>query len=172
MLDSTTFQLPDKFSSHYQGSGGSSHTAGVKIQLEYDLLSGKFLQVYVGEGRENDKTFASTSLQAMRPKDLCIRDLGYFDLHDLQKIHEKETSGDIIQSTNTSYGTEFATETNVQAVKQENAQSEAKKAQASGAQSANASYGTEFATETDVHAVKKQNAKSATKKSQSFSSKQ
>jgi len=41
ILDSTTFQLPDKFSSHYQGSGGSSHTAGVKIQLEYDLLSGK-----------------------------------------------------------------------------------------------------------------------------------
>ncbi|WP_116868051.1 IS4 family transposase, partial [Bacillus wiedmannii] len=52
ILDSTTFQLPDKFSSHYQGSGGSSHTAGVKIQLEYDLLSGKFLHVYVGEGRE------------------------------------------------------------------------------------------------------------------------
>ena len=41
----------------------------------------------------------------------------------------------------------------MQAVKQANAQSEAK-AQASGAQSANASYGTEFATETDVHAVK------------------
>ncbi|EEL56257.1 Small, acid-soluble spore protein gamma-type [Bacillus cereus Rock4-2] len=89
-----------------------------------------------------------------------------------QQGYNKETSGASIQSTNASYGTEFATETNVQAVKQENAQSEAKKAQASGAQSANASYGTEFATETDVHAVKKQNAKSATKKSQSFSSKQ
>ncbi|MED2838030.1 IS4 family transposase [Bacillus wiedmannii] len=89
ILDSTTFQLPDQFSSHYQGSGGSSHTAGVKIQLEYDLLSGKFLHVYVGEGRENDKTFSSTSLQSMQPKDLCIRDLGYFDLHDLQKIHDK-----------------------------------------------------------------------------------
>ncbi|MGG5805764.1 IS4 family transposase [Bacillus mycoides] len=89
ILDSTTFQLPDKFSSHYQGSGGSSHTAGVKIQLEYDLLSGKFLYVYVGEGRENDKTFGSTSLQSIQPKDLYIRDLGYFDLHDLQKIHDK-----------------------------------------------------------------------------------
>ncbi|MGA5698903.1 IS4 family transposase [Bacillus cereus] len=89
ILDSTTFQLPDKFSSQYQGSGGSSHTAGVKIQLEYDLLSGKFLHVYVGEGRENDKTFGSTSLQTIRPKDLYIRDLGYFDLHDLQKIHDK-----------------------------------------------------------------------------------
>ncbi|WP_052498779.1 gamma-type small acid-soluble spore protein [Bacillus anthracis] len=79
-----------------------------------------------------------------------------------------------MQSTNASYGTEFATETNVQAVKQANAQSEAKKAQASGAsiQSTNASYGTEFATETDVHAVKKQNAQSAAKQSQSSSSNQ
>ncbi|EJR46820.1 small, acid-soluble spore protein gamma-type, partial [Bacillus cereus VD107] len=66
----------------------------------------------------------------------------------------------------------FATETNVQSVKQANAQSEAKKAQASGAQSANASYGTEFATETDVHAVKQANAQSAAKKSQSSSSNQ
>ncbi|MED3486341.1 MULTISPECIES: IS4 family transposase [Bacillus] len=89
ILDSTTFQLPDTFSSHYQGSGGSSHTAGVKIQLEYDLLSGKFLHVYVGEGRENDKIFGSTTLQTIQSKDLYIRDLGYFDLHDLQDIHDK-----------------------------------------------------------------------------------
>lgn len=53
-------------------------------------MSGKFLQVYVGEGRENDKTFGSTSLQAMQPKDLCIRDLGYFDLNYSQNIHKKE----------------------------------------------------------------------------------
>ncbi|MBD8077313.1 gamma-type small acid-soluble spore protein [Bacillus thuringiensis] len=89
-----------------------------------------------------------------------------------QQGYNNATSGASIQSTNASYGTEFATETNVQAVKQENAQSEAKKAQASGTQSTNASYGTEFATETDVHAVKKQNAQSEAKKSQSFSSKQ
>ena len=59
----------------------------------------------------------------------------------------------------------------MQAVKQANAQSEAKKAQASGAQSANASYGTEFATETDV-CCEKQNAQSAAKQSQSSSSNQ
>lgn len=80
ILDSTTFQLPDKFSSHYQGSGGSSHTAGVKIQLEYDLLSGKFLHVYVGEGRENDKTFGSTNLQTIQPKELYIRDLSFIKI--------------------------------------------------------------------------------------------
>ncbi|WP_139254660.1 gamma-type small acid-soluble spore protein [Bacillus sp. NH11B] len=89
-----------------------------------------------------------------------------------QQGYNKETSGASIQSTNASYGIEFATETNVQAVKQANAQAEAKKAQASGAQSANASYGTEFATETDVHAVKQANAQAEAKKSQSSSSNQ
>lgn len=48
-----------------------------------------------------------------------------------QQGYNKATYGASIQSTNASYGTEFATETNVQAVKQANAQSEAKKAQAS-----------------------------------------
>lgn len=51
ILDSTTFQLPDIFASSYKGSGGSSHTDGVKIQLEYDLLSGQFLHVEAGPGK-------------------------------------------------------------------------------------------------------------------------
>lgn len=33
ILDATVFQLPDAFACEYQGSGGSSNTAGVKIQL-------------------------------------------------------------------------------------------------------------------------------------------
>ncbi|HDR7408098.1 gamma-type small acid-soluble spore protein [Bacillus cereus group sp. N17] len=89
-----------------------------------------------------------------------------------QQGYNKATSDANIQSANVSYGTEFATETDVHAVKQANAKAEAQKAQASGAQSANASYGTEFATETDVHAVKKQNAQSTAKKSQFSSSNQ
>ncbi|ERH96932.1 hypothetical protein BTCBT_006936 [Bacillus thuringiensis T01-328] len=46
ILDSTAFQLPDVFSSVYPGAGGCSHTAGIKIQLEYDLLSGQFLHIH------------------------------------------------------------------------------------------------------------------------------
>ncbi len=44
-----------------------------------------------------------------------------------QQGYNKATSGASIQSTNASYGTEFSTETDVQAVKQANAQSEARK---------------------------------------------
>ncbi|MGV2526451.1 UNVERIFIED_CONTAM: IS4 family transposase, partial [Bacillus thuringiensis] len=59
VLDSTHFQVSDKFASRYQGSGGSGHSAGVKIQLEYDLLSGQFLHVHVGSGKQNDKIYGS-----------------------------------------------------------------------------------------------------------------
>ncbi|HDR8156278.1 TPA: IS4 family transposase [Bacillus cereus] len=88
ILDSTHFQVPDKFASTYQGSGGSSQNAGVKIQLEYDLLSGQFLHVHVGAGKHNDKTYGANCLTSLQPQDVCIRDLGYFDLKDLHVIEE------------------------------------------------------------------------------------
>ncbi|EOO70315.1 hypothetical protein IIC_04757 [Bacillus cereus VD021] len=47
ILDSTAFQLPDVFSSVYPGAGGCSHKAGIKIQLEYDLLSGQLKKSYL-----------------------------------------------------------------------------------------------------------------------------
>lgn len=90
ILDATVFQLPDPFALHYQGSGGSSNTAGVKIQLEYDLLSGQFLNVHVGPGKNNDKTYGTSCLKTVEAGDLCLRDLGYFDLGDLQAIHDKK----------------------------------------------------------------------------------
>ncbi|MFV1458190.1 transposase, partial [Bacillus mycoides] len=82
VLDSTHFQVPDKFASTYQDSGGSGHSAAMKIQLEYDLLSGQFLHVHVGSGKQNDKIYGSTCLMSLQPHDVCIRDLGYFDLRD------------------------------------------------------------------------------------------
>ncbi|MCP1191503.1 IS4 family transposase, partial [Priestia flexa] len=66
ILDATVFQLPDAFVSDYQGSGGSSNTAGVKIQLEYDLLSGQFLHVQLGPGKDNDKTYGTTCLESVK----------------------------------------------------------------------------------------------------------
>ncbi|WP_157753669.1 IS4 family transposase, partial [Bacillus pseudomycoides] len=90
ILDSTHFQVPDKFASTYQGSGGSGQSAGVKIQLEYDLLSGQFLHVHVGSGKHNDKAYGSTCLTTLQPNDVCIRDLGYFDLKDLHTIDKND----------------------------------------------------------------------------------
>ncbi|WP_234816606.1 IS4 family transposase, partial [Bacillus mycoides] len=90
ILDSTTFQLPDVFSSVYPGAGGCSHTAGIKIQLEYDLLSGQFLHIHTGPGKQHDRTYGSLCAPTVAANDLCIRDLGYFHLKDLQYIQDQE----------------------------------------------------------------------------------
>ncbi|MED0827291.1 IS4-like element ISBce8 family transposase [Bacillus pacificus] len=90
ILDSTAFQLPDSFSFVYPGAGGCSHTAGVKIQLEYDLLSGQFLHIHTGPGKQHDRTYGSLCVPTVTANDLCIRDLGYFHLKDLQHIQDKK----------------------------------------------------------------------------------
>ncbi|MGH0512539.1 IS4 family transposase [Bacillus cereus] len=90
ILDSTAFQLPDLFSFVYPGAGGCSHTAGVKIQLEYDLLSGQFLHIHTGPGKQHDRTYGSLCAPTVKANDLCIRDLGYFHLKDLQHIQDKK----------------------------------------------------------------------------------
>ncbi|MED2922664.1 IS4 family transposase [Bacillus thuringiensis] len=90
ILDSTAFQLPDIFSSIYPGAGGCSHTAGVKIQLEYDLLSGQFLHIHTGPGKQHDRTYGSLCVPTVTANDLCIRDLGYFHLKDLQHIQDQK----------------------------------------------------------------------------------
>ncbi|MED2794807.1 IS4 family transposase [Bacillus wiedmannii] len=90
VLDSTAFQLPDPFSFVYPGAGGCSHTAGVKIQLEYDLLSRQFLHIHTGPGKQHDRTYGSLCVPTVTANDLCIRDLGYFHLKDLQHIQDKK----------------------------------------------------------------------------------
>ncbi|MGX7632515.1 IS4 family transposase [Bacillus thuringiensis] len=89
ILDVTIFQVPKHLASVYPGSGGCAQTAGIKIQLEYDLHSGQFLNFQVEPGKNNDKTFATECLATLRPGDLCIRDLGYYSLKDLDQMDQR-----------------------------------------------------------------------------------
>ncbi|MDQ0497266.1 hypothetical protein QOZ95_005485 [Paenibacillus brasilensis] len=89
ILDSTVFQLPDPYADRYQGSGGSSHTAGMKIQLEYELITGEFLQVDVGPGKNNDGLYGTKRAKTVEKNDLCIRDLGYFCLDDFEEMERQ-----------------------------------------------------------------------------------
>lgn len=61
------------------------------------------------------------------------------------------------------FGTEFASETNVQEVRQQNAQS-ARGAQSSAGQAGQ--FGTEFASETNAQEVRQQNAQAEARKGQ------
>lgn len=90
LLDATSFLIPETFREIFQGSGGTRHTAGVKIQLEYDLLSGQFLNVDVGPEKGNDKTYGVTCSSTIQKRNLCLRDLGYFDLEELDHLEVQE----------------------------------------------------------------------------------
>jgi hypothetical protein len=54
LRDATSFQLPSYLSSFYQGNAGDSTGSVLKIQTEYDLLSGKILRLDLRNGKEND----------------------------------------------------------------------------------------------------------------------
>lgn len=88
IMDSTAFILDPSFQNEFPGSGGTRHTAGAKVHLEYDLLSGKLLQLALCSEKENDKTFNITQAPQVLPGDLILRDLGYYDLKEYQRIRE------------------------------------------------------------------------------------
>ncbi|KIV60161.1 IS4 family transposase [Aneurinibacillus migulanus] len=89
ILDSTTFQVSNRFTASYPGAGGCSHTAGIKIQLEYDLCSGQFFDVHVGAGKQSDLNYSADKIKTIREKELYIRDLGYFRLKDFEAMQSK-----------------------------------------------------------------------------------
>lgn len=86
ILDSTSFQLPPSYASTYRGNGGGSFEAGVKIQLEYDLLSREFMELEVGYGVSNDAKYGQIRTQTLEAGDLALRDLGYQYIADLEHM--------------------------------------------------------------------------------------
>lgn len=48
--DSTVFQLPEKYSDKYRGSGGGASTAVIKNQYLSDLLAQEIIDITVQEG--------------------------------------------------------------------------------------------------------------------------
>ena len=90
--DSTKFNVPSNLALHYKGSGGGGDTsdAGICIQYEFDLKTGKFLDLNVTEAVRNDQQDANDTAEDFCKNDLVIRDLGYFSTSVLQKIVEKE----------------------------------------------------------------------------------
>ncbi len=51
ILDATFFQVSKHLASVYPGSAGCAQPAGIKIQLEYDLHCGQFLNFQVEPGK-------------------------------------------------------------------------------------------------------------------------
>lgn len=85
IMDSTSFEVPSNYG-EYKGTRGS----GVKIQLEYELYQASFLHLLVQEGRENDNNYPKVIRDDIKHGDLCLRDLGYFSVSNLDDINQRQ----------------------------------------------------------------------------------
>ncbi len=87
VVDSTTFKLADKHEGDYKGTGTKS---AVKIQLQYDLLTGEFIHCELKQGSYSDASYLETLQSTIEKHDLILKDLGYLKALDLKIIDEKE----------------------------------------------------------------------------------
>lgn len=85
VLDSTAFQIPDAYADWFPGTGCTS----VKFQIEFELLSGQFTHAHFEPGRVHDAKTGNQLSQTIQPKELILRDLGYFNLEELDKLNTK-----------------------------------------------------------------------------------
>jgi hypothetical protein len=81
------FQLPEKYSDKYRGSGGGASIAAIKNQYCYDLLAQEIIDITVQEGTIPDCKYP---LQDLRKNDLRMEDLGYFKVGRFKQIQEAE----------------------------------------------------------------------------------
>lgn len=72
--DSVCFQIDESLKDDYPGSGGDGSTAAVRIQFEYDLLSGKIHDISLNAFNEQDAKNALSTIELVGQGDLIIRD--------------------------------------------------------------------------------------------------
>lgn len=84
--DSTCFQIDEKFVEQYKGSGGSGSKASVRIQFEYDLLTGDVTDVSLHPFVDQDASNSSETTYLIKKDDLIIRDLAYMSIPVLKEI--------------------------------------------------------------------------------------
>ncbi|MEE1130401.1 MAG: IS4 family transposase [Caryophanon sp.] len=82
IIDSTHVQFKNPL------SGSSGHWS-VKIQFEFDFLTGNVLFFTVNEQPMSDTNAGKERLALLQENELCVQDLGYFDLTTFRAIQEK-----------------------------------------------------------------------------------
>lgn len=88
--DSTRFQIPSEFKDRYPGSTGSSSGAGVHVQFEFDILSGRVNTLDHTDARTADNHDILKTMGHIEAGDLILRDLGYFSSQALRYFDEHQ----------------------------------------------------------------------------------
>ncbi|MBV8265824.1 MAG: IS4 family transposase [Planctomycetaceae bacterium] len=85
--DSTTVTVPDDYADEFPGCGGKADSgqAAVKIQVRWELRTGKLTKLLVEPGRHSDAA-SEAAEDPVTPGSLVIRDLGYFSLERFREL--------------------------------------------------------------------------------------
>lgn len=89
LRDATSFQLPADLAIHYQGNAGDTTGSVIKLQHDFDLLSGKTLRLDFRNGKENDTEWLNQKGLEVSADDLHLMDLGYYKLAHLTTVDEQ-----------------------------------------------------------------------------------
>lgn len=87
--DSTCFQVSPDLAGVYPGSGGDGSKASIRIQFEYDLLSGTIVDLSINAFNEQDAKNSKITLDYINAYDLIIRDLAYMHTDVFTGIEER-----------------------------------------------------------------------------------
>jgi hypothetical protein len=86
IADSTCIMLPDCMRELFPGFGAKGSWAGLKIFYEYDLRQGIVRNLNIYPASENDYQSGEMILQQLHPKELVMRDLGFYKLDFFARI--------------------------------------------------------------------------------------
>lgn len=90
--DSTSFQVGENATKKYPGSGGHGSSAAVRIQFEFDLLTGSILDLSLNAYNDQDAKNSTETIDSVNAGDLIIRDLAYMHTSVLRGIIERNAS--------------------------------------------------------------------------------
>ncbi|MEM7601380.1 MAG: IS4 family transposase [Verrucomicrobiota bacterium] len=85
--DSSFCPMAGDNAEHFPAHGnGKVETAGVKVDLCYDLMTAEIESFELHRATEQDKTLGKDLIDRVKPKDLVVRDMGYFVVSEFTRI--------------------------------------------------------------------------------------
>ena len=88
--DSSQYKINKKNNLEFPGHGNSkSASAGCKIDLSFDLLTGLPIHQVMDKATTQDKVMGKELVDMVQPRDLVLRDMGYFSVKEFIRIAAK-----------------------------------------------------------------------------------
>ena len=90
LADSSTIALSKALSALLPGTGGDGPDAACKLHAMFNITTQAVPYLAIADGKESEHSFKDAHRAVSKTSDLIIRDLGYFDVSDLEALDESE----------------------------------------------------------------------------------